>query len=168
MKTEKTTLHLLAFACLMLSSIAFSQVNEITDTTSEGIAESTIEADTRPDLNALPQPVKHTVGDVSYVSGGVGSDEAIEMKRLARSYKLEIVCVQKVEGIDSYITDVKVQISDTKGNAVLDIATDGPILLADLPKGKYTISAENNGVIKTNHVVIGSKKHHRLVFVWPM
>jgi hypothetical protein len=59
------------------------------------------------------------------------------------------------------------QIKDSKGNVVVDTATEGPFFLADLPFGSYQISAEHEGVIKTNKVKIAAKKHQRIVFLWP-
>lgn len=167
MKTQKATSYLLAFALLMMSSTTFAQVQATADATSDGISgTSVLMEDEGADLAPSPPPEKHVVGDVTYVSGGIGKGEVAEMKRLAKNYPLEIVCVQKEDGVEGYIADVKLQISDTKGNLVLDVATDGPFLLADLPKGKYTITAEYNNTIKTNHVTIGGKKHQRLVFAW--
>jgi hypothetical protein len=118
-------------------------------------------------------PEKHVVGEVSYISGGVGQDEASEMKQLAKSYPLEIVFVQKAnreetDRIEEYLAAVKLQIKDAKGSVVLDITTDGPILLADLPSGNYLIAAEYNNVVKTNRIRISAKKHQRVVFLWPM
>lgn len=111
---------------------------------------------------------KHVVGSVSYYSGGVGQDEASEMKQLAKNYPLEIVFVQKDTPKESYIAAVKLQISDAKKNIVLDITTDGPIFLADLPAGKYLITAEFEQMVKINNVKINAKKHQRIVFLWPM
>lgn len=163
MKTEKTTLYRLAFVCLMLSSITLTQAQEPVDTTTEDATEVAINAG--PDLIPHPELVKHTVGDVNYVSGGIGLGEAAEIKQLAKSYPLEVICVQKVGGADSYLADVKVQIVDAKGNAVLDVVTEGPYLLASLPRGSYMVSADYNGVVKHSHVTIGGK-HKRLVYAW--
>lgn len=163
MKTEKRTLYQLTFACLLLSSITFSQANEVTDTASEDAADIAINAG--PDLIPRPELAKHSVGDVNYVSGGIGLGEAAEIKQLAKSYLLEVICVQKVDGADSYLADVKVQIVDAKGNTVLDVATDGPYLLANMPRGSYMVNADYNGVVKHSHVSIGGK-HKRLVFTW--
>ena len=163
MKIEKTTLYQLAFVCLMLSSITLSQAQEVIDSSSDDMAESAINAGSG--LIPLPELVKHTVGNVNYVSGGIGSTEATEIKSLAKSYPLEVICMEKVDGADSYLADVKVQIVDTKGNTVLDVVTEGPYLLVSLPRGSYKVNADYNSVVKHNHVTIGGK-HKRLVYAW--
>ncbi len=115
-----------------------------------------------------PLPQQHVVGEVSYISGGIGLHEASQLKSIAKNYPLEIVCIQKNNQVEEYIAEVKLQIKNAKGNTVLNITTDGPILLAHLPNGKYTISAEYNKVIKTNWVRIDAKKHQKVVFWWPI
>lgn len=113
-------------------------------------------------------PAKHVIGEISYISGGIGKDEAAEMRAMAKDYPLEVVCVQKAEDKENYIADVKVYLTDAKGKVVLDIVTNGPILLVDLPKGMYTIIAQYNDIIKTDQLRVDPKKHQRVVFLWPI
>lgn len=113
-------------------------------------------------------PEKRMAGSITYVSGGVGQGEALKMKKMASQYPLEVVFVQKTHQREAYLAEVKVQIKNATGETVLDITTDGPILLADLPAGAYLITAEYNNIIKSNRVRISAKKHQRTVFLWPM
>lgn len=110
--------------------------------------------------------------EVCYISGGISSDEIAQFKSRAKEYLLEIVFVQKADPQDSdrpeeYLAEVQLQIKDSKGNVVVDALTEGPFFLADLPLGKYQITADHDGVIKTNVVKISAKKHQRVVFLWP-
>lgn len=110
--------------------------------------------------------------EVCYISGGISSDEVSQFKSLAKEYLLEIVFVQKTDPeengrIEEYLAEVQLQIKDSKGNMVVDTTTEGPFFLADLPFGSYQITAEHDGVIKTNVVKIAAKKHQRIVFLWP-
>lgn len=107
-------------------------------------------------------------GDVSYRTGGIGSSEAEEMRGAAKDYALEIVFVQKLKQLEEFLSDVKVKIQDTQNNTVLDVVTEGPFLLANLPNGKYVITAEFNSVTKQQKVNVGTKKHQKLVFWWPI
>ena len=109
---------------------------------------------------------------VCYISGGISSDEVSQFKSHANEYLLEIVFVQKTEPqengrIEEYLAEVPLQIKDSKGNLVVDTMTEGPFFLADLPFGTYRITADHDGVIKTNVVKIAAKKHQRIVFLWP-
>lgn len=111
-------------------------------------------------------------GGVCYISGGISGDEVSQFKSHAKEYQLEIVFVQKADTesndrIEEYIAGVQLQIKDAKGNLVVDMMTEGPFFLANLPPGKYQVSADHEGVIKHNMVNISAKKHQRIVFLWP-
>jgi hypothetical protein len=121
----------------------------------------TLSADTMPihDMHA---------SDVNYRTGGIGSSEAEEMREAAKNYALEVVFVQKLKEQEEFVSDVKVQIQDAQKNTVLDVITDGPFLLANLPNGKYVITADFNGDTKQQKVNVGAKKHQKIVFWWPI
>ena len=55
-----------------------------------------------------------------------------------------------------------------KKNTVLDVTTEGPFLLVNLPNGKYVITAEFNSDTKQQKVNVGAKKHQKVVFWWPI
>jgi len=117
--------------------------------------------------------LSYTASDgVCYISGGISGDEVAQFKSHAKEYLLEIVFVQKADAedngrIEEYLAEVQLQIKDAKGNVVVDAMTEGPFFLANLPPGKYQITADYEGVIKNNAVNISAKKHQRIVFLWP-
>jgi hypothetical protein len=116
-------------------------------------------------------PHKPAPDQVCFVSGGISSDEVIQFKSRAKEYLFEIVFVQKAVAednnrIEEYLAEVQLKITDSKGNIVVDTTTEGPFFLADLPLGKYQISAEHDVVIKNNVVRIAANKHQRIVFLW--
>jgi len=78
------------------------------------------------------------------------------------------VFVEKSGALEEYLSEVKLQIQDSSKNSVLDIDTQGPYFLANLPQGKYLVSAEYNGEVKTQLVTISKNKHAKLVFWWRM
>lgn len=116
---------------------------------------------------SMPMHDMHA-GDVSYLTGGIGSSEAESMREAAKDYALEIVFVQKLKEQEEFISDVKVQIQDTQKNTVLDVTTEGPFLLVNLPNGKYVITAEFNSDTKQQKVNVAAKKHQKVVFWWPI
>lgn len=130
-----------------------------TDIPEEIIPEDSAE----PDMSAV-NPV--TVGDVTYLSGGIGRAESVAMRQNAKNYPLEIVFVEKAGTLEEYLSEVSLQIQDANKNSVLDIATEGPYFLANLPQGKYFVSAEYKGEVKTQWVTVNKKKHAKLVFWW--
>jgi hypothetical protein len=42
----------------------------------------------------------------------------------------------------------------------------GPFMLARLPDGDYTISADNHGRVTTKRVRVEQAKHQKVVFEW--
>jgi len=87
------------------------------------------------------------------------------MRNASKDYPLELVFVQKTASGENYLANIPVEVTDMKGNLVLDTETKGPYLLARIPAGRYTITANLYDEVKTQHVTI-AKKHQRLVFVW--
>lgn len=116
-------------------------------------------------------PHKPAPDEVCFVSGGISGDEVSQFKSRAKEYLFEIVFVQKADAednnrIEEYLAEVQLKIKDSKGDIIVDTTTEGPFFLADLPLGKYQVTAEHDGVIKTNVVRILAKKHQRIVFLW--
>jgi hypothetical protein len=109
-----------------------------------------------------------TVGNITYISGGVGKSAAEAMRSVAKDYALEVVFVQKQGQIEEFLAEVNVQIQDAQKNVVLDVVTDGPYLLANLPQGRYLVIAEYEGSVKRQWVRIGIKQHKKIVFWWPV
>lgn len=107
----------------------------------------------------------HAENEVTYVSGGIGSCESQEMRRIAKDYQLELVFVQKTAMTESFLANIPVEIIDKRGSYMLDTVTKGPFLLAKLPNGRYSVIATFNGETKTHPISITSK-HQRVVFVW--
>lgn len=121
-----------------------------------------------PALGAPPEnlPSEHRAGVVSYISGGVQQPEAEAIKHVARYYPLELQFLRKAKPHDEYLANVKIRIKDQHDKMVLDVTSDGPFLLAKLPAGKYTVSAERDHDLKTRDVEIAPAQHRRLVFEW--
>jgi hypothetical protein len=116
------------------------------------------------DMSSLP-PVQ-AQGAVSYMTGGIGEDEAAAFKHAAAGFPLEMLFVQKARPNDEFLADVRVSVRDRSGNSLLETTAEGPFLLAKLPAGTYRIEAEYRGERKHQSVEIRSGTHRRAVFVW--
>ncbi len=115
----------------------------------------------------VQMPEQRTQGDVTYVTGGVGQDEVNAMEHAKGKYPLSLEFVQHAKPRDEFIANVAVTVTDKSGNVVLDTTTDGPYLLADLPNGKYTVAATDEGgksIVK--HVTVSPNKSEHLILVW--
>ncbi len=117
-------------------------------------------------ITSLPEP--KVAGSVAYLSGGIGQSEAAMMRNVAKDYQLEIVFIQKLKTREELLAGIHLQVQDSHRDLVLDIVTDGPYLLANLPQGKYLVTAERNGDVKEQWVNVDTKKHQKVVFWWPI
>ncbi|WP_051516598.1 hypothetical protein [Herbaspirillum sp. RV1423] len=116
---------------------------------------------------AYAAPVEVVSGQTTYISGGIGSDEAAEMKSMASRYVLEVVSVVKADPREQYTADYRILIKDATGKTVLDAVSEGPFFLANLPDGNYQVEATQDGVRKSQRTSVKKGAHRRLVFVWP-
>lgn len=103
---------------------------------------------------------------ISYLSGGIGSDEAEAMKAQASHHALALTFAQHTDGQDVYLASVPVVISKDDGTQVLDIVTEGPYLLINLPEGRYHIAATHRQQAKTAEVTIQAGTHVKRTFLW--
>ena len=109
-------------------------------------------------------PRGETRGEVSYLTGGIGSDEAEMMRQQSANYPLTVELAAAAGGPrDEYISNAEVRIRDSQGTPVLDTRTAGPFLLVRLPAGTYDVDIEWNGAHKRHTVEIGQRRQHLMV-----
>jgi hypothetical protein len=111
-------------------------------------------------------PPERMQGNVTYVTGGIGHDEAAAMRKEERKFPLSLEFVKRAKPTSEYLTGVDVTIKDSQGKTDLHALADGPMLLAKLPDGKYKVSAELDGKTRTRDVVLAKHKPEHIVFEW--
>jgi hypothetical protein len=109
-------------------------------------------------------PRQQTFAGVSYITGGIGQEEAAAMKAAEKDYTLSLLFAQTKRG--EYLADINVRIVDHAGYTTLEAVSNGPMLLANLPVGTYRISAEHEGTILTKTVHVDARQPARAAFVW--
>ena len=114
--------------------------------------------------SAAVLPQARSDNGITYLSGGVGRDEAAAMKAQAKNYPLSVVFSAGKD--NEYLADVKVTIKDKTGKDVLDTAAAGPILLVKLPAGRYTIAAQRSGETLRRIVQVNHHGDKRVNFHW--
>jgi hypothetical protein len=112
----------------------------------------------------LPPEQKH--GEIAYLSGGIGEDEARLVEGMVGNYPLTLEFVVKARPRAEFTADVSVVIKDHAGKVVLDTVSAGAFLLVKLPAGDYTVMADQHGQIKTRHVRVIDKRPGRVIFEW--
>ncbi len=101
--------------------------------------------------------------DVPHISGGVGADAREELLAKEKEYNLKIIAAQKS---GDYLANVKVVIESARKEQVLDTTMEGPILLAKLAPGTYTIRATSDGQMLTRTVTIPAQGLRQVDFRW--
>jgi hypothetical protein len=91
---------------------------------------------------------------VSYINGGVGTDEQNAMRALRADYNLQLTFATKQTG--AYRSDVQVDIAEPRGSTVLSVANAGPMFFVKLPAGTYRISASAEGKTFKRTVKLGA------------
>ena len=106
--------------------------------------------------------VEHYKG-IPYVSGGFGIEERQAIAAMGRKDNLELSFALQNK---QYLGGAEVLIKDSKGNKVLEAASDGPLFFTKLPEGKYTVTATALGKTLTRDVDLSNKGQARLYFAW--
>src|SRR2546430_7024398 len=75
-------------------------------------------------------PPEQTQGAVTYVSGGIGQDEAQAFEAAAAQYPLALAFAIKNTPRAAYTADVLVVVTAAQSTRLLDTNSDGPFLLA--------------------------------------
>ncbi len=86
------------------------------------------------------------------------------MEAQASAYSLKALFIS--EG--AYLAAVSIRITDHGGNTVLDSVSKGPMLLINLPPGRYRVEAKGpNGSVVEQRVHISQSRTSTLVFRFP-
>jgi hypothetical protein len=104
-----------------------------------------------------------TQNGIDYVAGGIGKEQAEAMKVASEDYDLMLTFA--TDG-GRYLADIDLQIEDMNGNTLLNTVSKGPLFLANLPKGRYKITASAQGTRHTRIVGIGGERPAKAVFQW--
>jgi hypothetical protein len=122
--------------------------------------------ETSAQAGLLPQ--EHAQGAVTYLSGGIGIDEADLMRQAATEYPLTIELATASGGPrDAYISDAQVDIHDGNGKPVLSTTAEGPIMLLRLPSGTYTVDVGWRGTQKRKTVAVGGERRQHVMLEFP-
>lgn len=110
---------------------------------------------------ATPEP--QTQGAVTYVTGGIGLDEAESIRAAAQQYNLRIT-FSSLAG--AYFADVKVTLRDARGRTVIEVTSDGPFVFFSVLPGKYEVTAEHLGQTVTRVAQVRDKRGTELYIRW--
>lgn len=124
-----------------------------------------MEAPAHPEsrVTGAPQPTMPAPTSPPFVVGGIGADSIAELKAQEGQYNLKLVFTL-IEG--NYIADVNVAVKGAGGKTVLEHFADGPIFMARLPAGNYTVTVKYRGNAQSREIKVGEKLRTEY-FRWP-
>ena len=119
---------------------------------------------------AQAQPGKHIPrqGEMGYLNGGFGEEQADLMRSMTSQFPVRMTFSRHnaTHATDEFVADVKLRVTDSAGQTVLDLASQGPIFLLRLPEGSYSVEAEHEGQMKTRRFDVLPGRHQELSFNW--
>jgi hypothetical protein len=104
-----------------------------------------------------------TVGNISYVSGGVGTESQDRLNSLTKEFNLKLVFAMKSGG---YVSGARVTLADAGGKTLLDTSSEGPWLLVKLPSGRYRVMATLSGKTIERKTAVNAANLKTLDFRW--
>jgi hypothetical protein len=114
-------------------------------------------------VQSLPLPQIQQQGNISFISGGVGLEESTALQAVEKDYNLRMT---SADSVGHYYGETHVTVSDMQHNTLLD-TTGGPLIYAQLPKGKYLVAGTtDDGQRKQQKITITGKKPVRVHFSW--
>ena len=114
-------------------------------------------------LLTFSMEVRAADAPVPYISGGTGADAREALLAREKEFNLKIIVADKS---GDYLAGVKVVIESATKAQVLDTTMEGPILLAKLPPGTYTIRATSNDQKLTRTVTIAAQGLQQVDLRW--
>jgi len=109
-------------------------------------------------------PSAQTVNGITFLSGGIGHEEASALKAEAKNYPLSLLFTAGPR--HAFVSKVKVTIKDKAGKVVLDSTSDGPIMLVKLPAGEYRIDAVQGDASLQRRVHVAAQGGKHVAFHW--
>jgi len=99
-----------------------------------------------------------------FISGGIGVAEQAELAAREKEFNLKLVFALN-EG--NYLADVGVVVADARGRKVIEDVAAGPLFLARLPAGSYTVTATHEGRTVTRKIGVAAAGLHTEYLRWP-
>lgn len=112
-----------------------------------------------------PPPI--TVGSITYLNGGRDATQAQAMRSEAARYPLELQFLWGRGAKETSIGNVDWSIQNATGHRLLEASSNGPLVLASLPNGRYRVTARYEGKTLSRVVNVHKGTHETVVLEWP-
>ncbi len=112
-------------------------------------------------------PAALHVGSVTYLSGGGAPAQEQAMLSDAKQYPLELQFIWGRGAKETPVTASEWSIDNAAGHVVVAAHSGGPIILASLPNGRYTVRATYDGDTVARVVRVRKGSHDDVLLEWP-
>ena len=112
-------------------------------------------------------PPSKTQGDLTFITGGIGSDESSAMFAAAKKWSL-LIEMSEIDGSGRgvWIAGIDIRVLNAKQQSILGVVCDGPLMLLNAPPGQYTVEASYQGKLLKRSVVIKEGDPQKLSLFW--
>jgi hypothetical protein len=112
-------------------------------------------------------PPAQRAGSITYLSGGSDPAQATAMRGVEARYPLELNFLWGRGAKETEVAGVEWSIRNAAGHELLDVRSGGPLVLASLPDGRYTVTARYDGTALSRAVAVHKGMHDDLLLEWP-
>jgi len=112
-------------------------------------------------------PPSKTQGDISFITGGIGSDESSAMFAAAKKWSL-LIEMSEIDGSGRgvWIAGTDIRVFNAKQQTIIEILCDGPLMLLNAPPGQYTVEASYQGKVLKRSVTLKEGELQKLTLFW--
>lgn len=107
----------------------------------------------------------HEINGVTFVSGGIGADSREQLAVREKSYNFKLVMA--LEGSGSFVSGARLTLANAAGKTLVEHTAGGPLFLAGLPAGAYTVTATFRNVAHTRKIQLRADRLHTEYLRWP-
>lgn len=109
----------------------------------------------------LPPGSSVTPQGVPILSGGIGETDRTSMNDVSQAFNLRVITARPT---GEYLAGVNLTIRNERGATLVATVTQGPLLFAQLPPGKYTVTAMSGSDVQTEKVTV-AQSHQSVVLL---
>jgi hypothetical protein len=100
---------------------------------------------------------------ISFVSGGAGDEEQGAIEQMSSRFNLKLTAATPS---GKYTAPSSIQIMDQQGKPLVETTPSGPLFLAKLPPGAYTLHVTTGGETKKRAIMVPQSGQEQLVLTW--
>jgi hypothetical protein len=112
-------------------------------------------------------PPSKSQGDITFITGGIGSDESGAIFAAAKQWSL-LIEMSEIDGSGRgvWIAGIDIRLLNAKQQTLLETVCDGPLMLLKAPAGQYTVEATYQGKLLKRSVTVKEGDSQKLTLFW--